>query len=358
MRGKMNKIVLTPPTLAQPHATYRPFGAFRFLLASMVVISHTHTLAGEPLAFLAPLGIGNMGVMTFFILSGYVIAEAVTVFYSNRPGAFLLNRSLRIYPPFAVALVLSVGIHALVASIHELKFYDDIAAPEKIFAATNITANALSLIVLLGLERLGLSVEYPFVRYSWAVAVELQFYIAFAFLYFLVKGRGSLTIVVLALIAVFAFAMPNFGSRGWIPYFMCGVALFHLQRKAGTLLAAVSIVLLNWHAYVYIARNPDANVIGCLVILDALILMLWILSVSEIPKSLKRLDKFLGDITYPLYLNHYAISIVMLTLFWNERNMVLFLVTYVLSVAFSYLAMLCTEPLTRTLRDRIRGQRL
>ena len=324
----------------------------------MVVVSHTHSLAGEPLAFLGPLGIGNMGVMTFFILAGYVIAEAVHVSYSNRPGAFLLNRALRIYPPFVVALLLSVGIHAFVASIHELKFYDAIVAPEKIFDAANITANAFSLIVLVGLEKLGLSVQYPFVRYSWAIAVELQFYIAFAFLFFLIKGRASLTVVVLTLITVFVLAMPNFGSRGWIPYFMLGVAIYRCPKNSARVLGAVSLVFVNWHAYVYISRNSDANVIACLVILDALIVMLWKLSNSEIPKSLEQLDKLLGDLTYPLYLNHYVVSIVMLTLFYNEISVVAFVATYVLSVVFSYMAMLCTEPLTKAFRDRIRGQKL
>lgn len=154
-------------------AAFRPFGTFRFLLAAMVVVSHTHSLAGNSLAFLAPLGLGNMAVMTFFILSGYVIAEATSLFYRNRAGAFLANRTLRIYPPFFVALFLSVAVHALLAATSELKFYDPVVPLEHFFGLSNITANALSLIALIGLEPLGLLQESPFVRYSWAVAIEL-----------------------------------------------------------------------------------------------------------------------------------------------------------------------------------------
>jgi peptidoglycan/LPS O-acetylase OafA/YrhL len=70
---------------------------------------------------------------------------------------------------------------------------------------------------------------------------------------------------------------------------------------------------------------------------------------------MKRLDTALGDLTYPLYLNHYAVSIAMLTLFAHLRPSIgLFVATFVVSVAFSYGAMLLTEPMTKGIRDRIR----
>jgi hypothetical protein len=57
----------------------------------MVVISHTLQLAGKSLDFLAPLGLGNMGVMMFFILSGYVIAQRQE-FYSICSHISSINR--------------------------------------------------------------------------------------------------------------------------------------------------------------------------------------------------------------------------------------------------------------------------
>jgi peptidoglycan/LPS O-acetylase OafA/YrhL len=344
--------------ISQSAAVYRPLGAFRFLLASMVVVSHTRLLAGESLQFLAPLGIGNMGVMTFFILSGYVIAEATNVFYRNREGAFLLNRALRIYPPFFVALALSIGIHALLSETSGLKFYDHVASPDRLFDTQNVAANVLSMIVLAGVDRLGLPLEYPFVRYSWAIVVELQFYVVFAVLLALAKGRVYWIAVTALLLGAFIAAMPSTGFRGWMPYFMLGICMFHFPRRWALALGAVSLALVNWHAYQYVSRNSEAHVLASVAVLDLLILALWKLSVCRMPNRLLRLDKFLGDLTYPLYLNHYAVSIVMLSLFAGRPSVALFVGTFVLAVVFSYAAMQCTEPLTRTLRDRIRGMAL
>ena len=328
---------------------YRPLGAFRFLLAAMVVVSHTHVLGGPALEWLAPLGLGNMAVMTFFVLSGYVIAEATDVFYRGRPGAFLVNRALRIYPPYFVALALSIAVHVLLAP--DIRFYD--AAPaEDMFSAKNLTGNALILVVLYGLDKVGITIDYPFVRYAWAVAVELWFYLAFAFLVLLPLGRRTWPLVVAALIAVFVHAMASeaFGGlRGWIPYFMLGVAIYHRQWA----LAAVALALVNWHAFAYIGKNAHANVAGGLIILDALILVLVILSTRTIA-GLKPLDRFLGDLTYPLYLNHYAVSIAGLTLL--APGAAAFTATLAASVLFSYVAMLVTEPFTRRVRNRIRGR--
>jgi peptidoglycan/LPS O-acetylase OafA/YrhL len=83
------------------------------------------------------------------------------------------------------------------------------------------------------------------------------------------------------------------------------------------------------------------------------------LSHGRLPARLKRIDSALGDLTYPLYLNHYAVSVAALTLFASAKpSFTLFALTLVASVAFSYGAMLLTEPLTKGIRDRIRGRRL
>lgn len=364
---------------ATPVSTvYRPFGAFRFTLASLVVVSHTHELAGFG-AVLSPLGLGNMGVMTFFVLSGYVIAEAITVFYSGRPGAFLVNRALRIFPPFFVALAFSVFLHAIVAQSGALRFFDPVEHPERMFDAQNITGNALMLLIPVGLGRLGFSVDYIYVRYAWAVAIELLFYYAIALLVWCAITpavrravephtfwSGAMGLFLLMFVASMLVSDTGVYGSGWIPYFMLGIALFHLsmrgapERRAGALvLAVVCLVCVNWHAYQYIGRTSRATVLESLVILNVLLLALWLLSRAAIGERWTALDRLLGDLTYPLYLNHYAVSVALLSLVPAEHfGIGLFIGNFGASVLFSYVAMQCSEPLTRRLRDRIRGRRL
>ena len=51
--------------------SYRLFGIFRFVLALMVVISHTARLGGPEIeSALKPGGLGSIAVMVFFCLSG------------------------------------------------------------------------------------------------------------------------------------------------------------------------------------------------------------------------------------------------------------------------------------------------
>lgn len=94
---------------------YRPFGGFRLFLAFLVVLQHFVANAG-PLGPLydhvIPYEVGNIAVLVFFCLSGFVITEAATLIYSERPFAYLFNRFLRIVPHFLVALVIAAVIHA------------------------------------------------------------------------------------------------------------------------------------------------------------------------------------------------------------------------------------------------------
>jgi peptidoglycan/LPS O-acetylase OafA/YrhL len=348
------------------------------MLASMVVLSHTHLLAGIDVSeFIAQYGLGNMAVMSFFVLSGFVIAEAYFTFYSGRPGAFIINRLLRIWPPFFVALVFSMLLHWSVTQYVELRFFDNIAHPEKIFSWVNITGNSLYLIVIYGLGKFGLTPDYLFVRYAWAVAVELIFYYIFTVavvlsglsfvakyfakkVYWIVVSAG---ICLLFFMAIFAH-MNIFLYGAWVPYFLLGVSMYFLSvetknRPLWQLIFGVSLVGINWHAFGYISRNPANSAFVSLIILNVLIGILWILSQQESSGKWKTLDRWFGDITYPLYLNHYAISIAILSLVGNGyRSPVLFVVVYGLCVLVSYGLLFISEPLTRGLRNRIRGATL
>ena len=66
------------------NSDYRFFGSFRFFLALLVVISHSLVLGGDKyVLYLKPWGLGNAAVMIFFLLSGFIIAEATDKFYKG-----------------------------------------------------------------------------------------------------------------------------------------------------------------------------------------------------------------------------------------------------------------------------------
>lgn len=117
--------------------------------------------------------------------------------------------------------------------------------------------------------------------------------------------------------------------------------------------------MINWHAYTYISKNPAENTVAAVAILNVCILAGRSLGFAKIPSSWIARDRFLGDLTYPLYLNHYVVSIVVLNLAPPRAYGIgLYVGNYLLSVLFAYLAMQLSEPLTRRLRERIRGHKL
>jgi len=73
--------------------------------------------------------------------------------------------------------------------------------------------------------------------------------------------------------------------------------------------------------------------------------------------SLKKIDASLGALTYPLYLNHFAVEVVVFA-FLANRSLNTLAVAIIGSLALSWIAMMCVEPLTHRVRDAIRGKKI
>lgn len=84
----------------------------------LVLWGHQYLLTGRESPTLGPLRAPmHLAVLVFFSLSGYL----VTLSYTTDPhvGRFLLRRFLRIWPPFAVVVVVC-GVGALLSARDEL----------------------------------------------------------------------------------------------------------------------------------------------------------------------------------------------------------------------------------------------
>src|SRR5437879_1248562 len=131
--------------------TYRFFGSFRLLLAVMVLGQHVHWLAPRSVGReIESFFTGDIGVLTFFVLSGFVISEAADLFYKARPFRFLSNRMLRIMPPFLFALIVCVLCSYALVSTGTFKMIRDpqmaVQVSNEMFLPRNLVANVLYLI--------------------------------------------------------------------------------------------------------------------------------------------------------------------------------------------------------------------
>jgi peptidoglycan/LPS O-acetylase OafA/YrhL len=108
------------PPLAVLHRANN-FDFVRFVAASLVLVSHCYALTGrggdEPLAGLTHgrYTLGGLAVRVFFVISGFLVCQS----WTRRPQAiaFVVARSLRIFPGFAVALLFTVMLGLAVGTL-------------------------------------------------------------------------------------------------------------------------------------------------------------------------------------------------------------------------------------------------
>jgi len=366
--------------LKKKASNYKLFGLLRFFLAVFVAVSHARDFASPATAnFLKPLALGTIAVFSFFVLSGFIITEALNVFYYLRPRAFLINRFIRIVPPYILALVLSiVGQYYL--SKHFAMSYlpgDQLAVPPGMFTLKNYLLNLTSIFV--PSELIHLDHNNLFVRYVWAVRVEFHFYLvsALAFTLIWLKERRPYRVIVSVLavaaclvLEVVVSKYPSeilreiLSSFYFTPYFLIGISLYYLrkardqEKRRGVLLgllAAAGFLSLSLAHFAQYSGSRTSFYIGA-PIFAAICLTIYLLSGLK-RTSFQRYDRIFGDISYPLYLNHQ----IVLLFAWNligARNWVVFLLAIVAAVVFSAGAGFALEPFLQRARDKIRGVKL
>lgn len=321
--------------------------------------------------------------MAFFVLSGLIIAEALESFYRQRAWAFLTNRFLRIVPTYAVALALSIGIHAYLSSTQTLTFLpgDYKEYPVGMFSFQNIGANLLMIFSWEQLPIIGAFFKqtYYFVRYVWAVSVEVHFYIVVVFLYSFwwglqqLNGKygsanvgkyiGRLTFIIGVLTCLFLALRWKEGvgilwSFSFSAYFVLGVSLYYslkTRSKWAIVAAIASYLLSSFHLWNYLGNTH--HTIVAVVMFSVIILSVVILFSATIPTAYEKVDKSLGDLSYPFYLNHYVWTVFA----WNtmpKGSMSLFWGVILGAILFSWAASKLSEPLVSSLRDKVRGTRL
>lgn len=365
----------TPATPAKTFLHYRNFGIFRLVLAALVLVQHAvAALAPQPLVGLVqPLEVGSIAVLVFFALSGFVIVEAAESLYQGRAGAFLLNRFLRVFPHFLVAVAIALAVYALATRAGRPGLPHDAPFPaEQAFTLPNIAMNFLGILPLS--DRF---IRFNFVEIAWAVRVEMAFYLVVALSLLLVGvarsrlGARAPSLGAMLLLASLACA-PLFGlaihGRGiamfqFLPYFVFGGALFYCVRSGSILACALALVALagiDWH---FLTQPAQHRVLGFtrdvtvqFVLLTGLLLLMGVLAYLP-SRRIERADRALGDLTYPLYMHHLNV-ILLVFVFLPEYSLRAVGLAVLASVALAYGLHRIVDPLVDRLRTVVRGQKL
>ncbi|MCG2583636.1 acyltransferase [Massilia sp. TS11] len=271
-------------------------GLYRLLLAAMVAISHM----GISVAGYNP---GVVAVISFFLLSGYVMTLLVDKHY-RRPGAigdFYKDRAARLFPQFLFYMGLTTVL------VYALGF-------ESIFLNALTPFKVLLNFLMLPQGFFMLWADGALIiPQTWSLGLELCFYLVFPWIHLYASARQRNLLAGLSFLVFLAAYFGKlhsdfFGYRllpGTLYMFLAGSAF--AARDAGSRLyrwavfgAGVLLFVWAWlHEPLYQTPFNKEVLLG-------LLIGLGFLAVAS-GRRFSDLDEFLGNLSYGIFLNHFLV---------------------------------------------------
>ncbi len=281
-------------------------GIWRWYLAILVVVGHLYT----------PWWPASFGVFSFYIVSGFLMSLILNEHYGFSAAGFRgfwLNRFLRLYPAYYAACLMSIVVIILIPTEYVTDKNNKLILPDNLFEfITNIT--------IFGLKKK--PNQSSLVPPAWALSIEIFYY----FLISIWAGRSKknaryfLALGILYLCVVYLFK----GFDWWYRYFLIGAGALPFAVGVNIYFHSDSIKkVIVYFAWIRVFAFSIAFYIFCFLgayffgYQKTLFFYLNIISSSLLLSSLwyfptnkfKRVDTFLGDLSYPTYLIHYQIGI-------------------------------------------------
>lgn len=318
-------------------------GVLRFYLAAAVIAWHTNSLGGY-----LPMT-GDMAVEVFYLISGFYMALVLNTKYRG-PGSyrvFFANRLLRVYPAYFLVMAVTflsclLGDRFLGHSrLSPYREYPLTPASWTYLVGINLTLVGQETPLFLDLLPDG-SLAWPdfhdrhqpplhlfmLVPQAWSLSLELMFYSVAPFLV-----RRPLGVVLAVIAATFALRVGVYQGLGltgdpWayrffpmeLGLFLAGTVSYHIYRRlcAGAIgkpwLVAVSTAyLLVAFAYRYL-EDPLPKAASAWAYWGFFLFTTIALPFLFRWTEKNRLDRYIGELSFPLYLLHMLVLMVVANL--------------------------------------------
>ncbi|NTW49502.1 MAG: acyltransferase [Chlorobiales bacterium] len=300
------------------------FGTYRLILALLVALSHF----GFTKAGLHP---GQWAVIAFYILSGFLMERQFTKLAPTGILSFYIDRILRIYPLYIVALILTIPFFQITwqevivnAALIPLNYYE--------FTNTHL---------LIG----------P----AFSLACEVHFYLLVPFL----ATRSTKTLRIIFWSSLFIFAISPFlhyntffaytGIPGTLFIFITGIFINRNEEKtvkAAQVVIPILLVLFGLSKFFPTGLHSGINISVCIGYILAVPIIQRLVVLS--PKN--KWDKALGLLSYPLFLIHETVKLAL----QKEFQVSNILMQLFISVIVAALLVFIVEKPFDYLRYRIR----
>ena len=317
-----------------------------------VYLAHVSNQTGLLHGVLAKGG-GQIGVMVFFALSGFLMGH---LYLGERPdrrnvGRFLVRRLARVAPLFVAIVLASFVVNW---ALPDGRFW--------VYPVATVEDIARNLALIKGTDVM------------WSVVIEIQFYLAVPAIWFAYGRAPRMTMLALALIVAGIFAWQ--ATHGWrqvegsvfltcLPYFLAGLMIARSGVRAAPAAADRrwnAVLLIALVAYVLIVPrvaghwmpirvNSWSNPLSLLTISLLLIATLRAPWADAVFGS--RPFRFLGRVSYSIYLLHLLVTINIAHHTRLEHKPILFLVvTLPLVLILSQLSFVLIERPARAAINR------
>ena len=314
----INKYFYKNPTFTE--TTWALLAVMRFFLAFIVIYGHLYFqilgLKAEPLEFIIDLG-AKAAVMTFLLISGISIGHS----YAKNKDGFIERRFLRIYPLYFIAVLFGVLLQYYLSSPYELP-------NSTMIAAGNLTSIA-NFLLLQGIAAITITYNGPL----WSIGVEVFLYLMVPLLMYL-KSRY---IFILILISMYAFTFLNYtllygySNLIWAWPFLIGF-LIAAKRKP---LFAVPLLVLSVCIVHYQQKVFAESWSVLLAVFSILVCFIAMYVKLNFSKYTILVLNFLGTISYPIYIFHLPLYLI-LYYFGVRESYVFISLVVVLSMALNY----------------------
>jgi len=315
--------MINPAQVAHAHRRYHDVDTLRFLAAVGVMLLHYLARGFSPEDNYSPVFYGQvanfvkynyLAVNLFFMISGFVILMSSE---DTKPSAFLRSRFLRLYPAYWFCCTVSfILTYVFINHIFHLTFAR----------------------YLLNMSMLNGFVGVGFVDgVYWTLLVELKFYLLILIVLLLGKMRSiewvlagwlllSIVQIVLHVDVAEKYLITNFAS-----FFIAGCLFYRLSKRGFSWLRLVLLLLtipVGIHYELLALSERAAHFTGlvfhgemvALICLSFYLLFVLVILPRQTSSGYARFSRLLGSLSYPIYLIHLNVGMVLFNLIGHRLN--------------------------------------
>jgi peptidoglycan/LPS O-acetylase OafA/YrhL len=314
-------------------------GIIRLLLALSVVFAHSTPFFGY--SFVG----GEIAVKAFYIISGFYMSLILNEKYIGKNGSyklFITNRFIRLYPVYWIVLLMTIVFSVF------CNFYTNGANPVKLksyleyghsinigsyifLIFTNISMFFQDAMMFMGIdpstgglyftENFRNSVptlySFLFVHQAWTISIELTFYLLAPVI---LRKKLRLVLLIIALSALLKIILWNsgFDYDPWtyrffpqeIMFFMFGNIAYRIFIRLRNKVPDIKWLIPALAGIVYftvVYYNFEFNAKNYLYFVSFTLLLPLIFLLTKNWK----IDSYIGDLSYPIYIGHVFILYVL-----------------------------------------------